>query len=123
MLRLNLSGHPVRGFDLAPLVGENIPMTSADALVDVIRETLRALPCRETLRALPCRAELLHGASAEVILPGMTCAAGVLLAEWHGAFGSFPTVRWAVRGESGFEWPDEAKVDLNQVRLDSRSDR
>ena len=114
MIRINFSGHPVAGFDLAPFVGVNLPVDSAAALEAVIRDALLALPYRD---------ELLAGTQAEVIPPGMGCAVAVLLAEWHGQYGSFPRVRWAVRGSQGFGWPDEAVSDLQTVRLSARSAR
>jgi len=113
MKKINFSGHPVAGFDIAPFVGANFP-TDAHGLHETVRETLLALPGRE---------ELVAGAAAEVILPGLAHAAGILLAEWHGAFGSFPTIRWAIRAEGGFEWPDEAILNLADVRESARTAR
>ena len=113
MIKINFSGHPVAGFEIAPFVGANLP-TSGRELAETVRETLLALPGRE---------ELLAGAGAEVILPGLSHAAGVLLAEYHGQFGNWPTIRWAVRGEKGFTRPDEAGADLNAVRESARTAR
>jgi hypothetical protein len=113
MKKINFSGHPVAGFEIAPFVGANLP-AEASALAETVRETLLSLPGRE---------ELLRGESAEIILPGLAHAAGALLAEWHGQFGSFPTIRYAVRGESGFTWPDEAVLNLADVRESARTAR
>lgn len=115
MNAINLSGHPVAGFPLAPWVGVNLP----------VGETLAPLVAvvKAMLADLPCDAELKTGAPATVILPGMAPAAAVLLAEWHGRYGSFPTIRWAVRGATGFVWPETAKADLQTVRLDARTGR
>lgn len=112
-MRFNFSGHPVAGFEIAPLVGANLPV-DGPSLAATVREVLLALPGRE---------ELLAGAAAEVILPGLSHAAGVMLAEWHGQFGSFPVIRWAVRGEKGFSWPEEAILDLADVRESARTAR
>ena len=102
MIKINFSGHPVSGFQIAPFVGANLP-TEASALAETVRETLLSLPERETL---------LRGEQAEVILPGLAHAAGHVLAEWHGQFGGFPVIRWAVRNDAtkGFEWPDTATI-------------
>lgn len=112
--KINFSGHPVAGFAIAPFVGANLP-TDGGGLAATMRETLLALPGRE---------ELLKGAQAEVILPGLAHAAAAVLAEWHGQFGGFPTIRWAVRGTGGtFEWPDTATADLAAVRESARTAR
>ncbi len=115
-MKINFSGHPISGFEIAPLVGVNLPMESANGLIPVIRETLAGLP--EEIRDA-----LKKGAQAEVILPGMAPAASILLAEWHGQFGSFPTIRWAVRGAQGFAWPDESVTNLQSVRENARTQR
>lgn len=113
MIRVNFSGHPVAGFEIAPFVGANLPV-DGESLAATVRETLLALPSRE---------ELLKGEASEVILPGLSHAAGTLLAEWHGQFGSFPGIRWAVRGEAGFGWPEEAMLNLADVRESARTAR
>jgi hypothetical protein len=113
VMKVNFSGHPVAGFDVAPFVGVNLPL-EAKPLVEQIHKALLALPDRQAL---------LQGAQAEIILPGMSGAAGVLLAEWHGLFGSFPTIRWAIKGPNGFAWPEEGRADLQVIRLDARTMR
>ena len=113
-MNYNFSGHPVANFSVAPFVGVNLPMDG---------ESLSAY-VRETLLSLPGRTELLAGAQAEIVLPGIAQAAGILLAEWHGQFGGFPMIRWAVRGEGGsFAWPDNAKADLAVIRESARTAR
>lgn len=115
MIRINFSGHPITGFSIAPLVGANLPVTDGARLAAYLREILLALPERE---------DLLRGAGAEIILPGMTCAAGILLAEWHGQFGSFPVIRWAVTGnDRSFSWPEATVMDLQGVRNSARTAR
>jgi len=114
MLKVNFSGHPVAGFEVAPLVGANLPTTTGKDLAEYIREILLSLPSRDSL---------LSGAAAEVILPGMAAAAAVVLAEWHGQYGAFPRIRWAVRGPSGFEWPEAASADLQSIRTSARTAR
>lgn len=109
----NFSGHPVAGFDVAPFIGVNFP-NDAESLVDLMRATCKTLPGRDALLA---------GEKGEVVLPGLAHAAAVLLAEWHGQFGQFPRIRWAVRGESGFAWPEEARCNLNAVRHEAREER
>lgn len=113
MIRINFSGHPVDGFELSPLVGVNLS-SNGQELAEQIREVVSSLPQRE---------DLLRGAAAEIVLPGFSQATGTLLAEWHGQFGGFPTVRWAVRGAEGFSWPDTAKLNLADVRLQARKPR
>ena len=113
-MKINFSGHPVNGFDVAPLVGANLPLQEGEELAEYIREILLSLPGRD---------ELVRGAAAEVIPPGMAPAVGVLLSEWHGQFGGFPTIRWAVRGDNGFEWPDSAVSNLADVRESARTAR
>jgi hypothetical protein len=113
---INFSGHPVPGIDCAPLVGVNIPTNNGDELKKFIRETLKGLPDG-------IREKLLVGAQATIVLPGLSHASGVLLAEWHGQFGSFPKIVWAVRGPDGFQWPPDAAVDLDELRLEARTQR
>jgi hypothetical protein len=72
-MKVNFSGHPVAGFDVAPFVGANLP-TDAAALAATVRETVLALPERE---------KLLQGAPVEVILPGLAHAAACVLAGQH----------------------------------------
>jgi hypothetical protein len=112
-MKINFSGHPVAGFDVAPFVGANLP-TDGAALAAVVRETVLALPERESL---------LQGARLEVILPGLAHAAAVVLAELHGQLGHWPAIRWAVRGAEGFSWPDEATLNLDDVRESARTAR
>ncbi len=112
-MKVNFSGHPVAGFDVAPFVGANLP-TDAAALAATVRETVLALPERE---------KLLQGAPLEVILPGLAHAAACVLAELHGQLGHWPTIRWAVRGAEGFTWPDEATLSLDDVRESARTAR
>ncbi len=113
--RINFSGHPVAWAEFNPLVGVNLPVDDAGRLAEAILSVLDALPCR---------AELERGEAAEVVLPGAAGAIGVLLALWHGRFGSFPTIRWALRGPDGsFGWPDAARVDLQDLRCGSRTSR
>tara|TARA_B100002003_G_C14013261_1_gene488865 strand:- start:259 stop:606 length:348 start_codon:yes stop_codon:yes gene_type:complete len=115
MVSINFSGHPVAGVELAPLVGANLPLVEGQELSATMRELLLALPEREAL---------LRGAAAEIILPGMSPAVAVLLAEWVGQFGVFPRIRWAVRGDSGsFEWPESATLNLAEVRESARTAR
>jgi len=111
--RFNFSGHPVAGFEIAPLVGANISLVAEEASATI----------REILLSLPGREELLRGEPAEIILPGMSWVAGLLVAEWHGQFGHFPRIRWSVRGDTGFVWPEEAKLDLASVRESARTAR
>lgn len=114
MTKINFSGHPVEGYDIAPFVGANFPMDNGAELTEMMRETLLALPHR---------GDLLEGGAAEVILPGMAPAAALLLAEWHGQFGGFPRIAWAVRGDDGFAWPESAKANLADVRESARTAR
>ena len=113
MSKYNFSGHPVSGFDIAPFVGANLPADGA-GMAETLRETLLALPGREAI---------LRGESAEVVLPGLSQAAAIFLAEWHGQFGNWPKIRWASRGAGGFEWPDENRADLNSLRESARTAR
>ena len=111
--KLNFSGHPVTGFAIAPLVGANLP-TDGDGLAATLREILLSIPGREGV---------LRGEPAEIILPGLSHAAGLLLAEWHGQFGNWPVLRWSRRTDKGFEWPDDAVANLNDLREAARTAR
>jgi hypothetical protein len=113
MHKFNFSGHPVADFEVAPLVGANLP-ADGPGIAETLRETLLALPGREAI---------LRGESAEVVLPGLSQAAAILLAEWHGQFGNWPHIRWAVRGADGFSWPETAKANLNEIRESARTAR
>lgn len=113
MKKINFSGHPVIGFEVAPFVGVNFP-SEAKSLVDTIRESLLSLPGRE---------ELVRGAAAEIVLPGLAHASATLLAEWHGQFGNFPNIRWSVRSATGFTWPDTATMNLSDIREFARTVR
>lgn len=112
-MKYNFSGHPVSGFEIAPLVGANLPQDGA-SLSAYLREILLALPGRE---------DLLKGGTTTIVLPGLSQAGAVLLAEWHGQFGSFPSIQWAVRGPDGFAWPEEARANLADVRESARTAR
>lgn len=114
MYLINLSGHPVDAADYEPLVGVNIDPTSTPDMIGDITDAILGCPEIEAIR---------RGKAVEVILPGMSCAAGIALAVFHGIAGSFPMIRWAIRGADGFEWPNEATCHLNEVRLASRTAR
>lgn len=114
MIRINFSGHPVAGVEIAPLVGANLPTATGEELTQFVSSVLDALPCREELEC---------GAAAEVVLPGLAPVAGVLLALWHGRFGSFPAIKWSVRTEAGFVFTDKARADLQELRLQARTGR
>lgn len=116
MIRINFSGHPVPSFPLAPLVGANLPVTDGGSLAELIRELLLALPDREAL---------LRGEAAEVVLPAVAGAVGILLAEWLGQFGSLPFIRWAVTAgpDRSFSWPEATRIDLQEVRHSARQAR
>lgn len=111
--KINFSGHPVASFDVAPLVGANLPADGA-GLAETIREVLLALPGRE---------DILRGAPAEIILPGLSQAAAILLGEWHGQFGNWPSIRWSRRDATGFTWPEECQMNLNDLREAARTAR
>ena len=113
MFKINFSGHPVAGFEVQPFVGVNLPATGEELSAYV----------RETLLSIPNRPEILAGAVCEVVLPGLAQATAIFLAEWHGQFGNWPCIKWAVRGASGFEWPENAKSDLNALREAARTAR
>lgn len=113
MIKLNFSGHPVAGFEIAPFVGVNLPQDGI-TLAETVREIILALPERD---------KLLKGEATEIILPGLAQVTGVLLAEFHGQFGFFPAIRWAVRGPGGFEWPETAMANLADIRESARTAR
>ena len=115
MIHINFSGHPISGWEIAPLVGVNLPPEAEKARA-LIRHVIGQLP-------EPARRALEEGAAAEIVLPGLSWVAALLLAEWHGRFGSFPRIRWAVRGSQGFTWPEEAGADLQEVREEARGRR
>ena len=112
-MRYNFSGHPVSEIQYAPFIGVEFP-SDVDGLTELIRDTLIDLPQRD---------EILAGAIPEVILPGLSNATAILLAEWHGQFGNFPSIRWAVRIDTGYQYPDDAKADLNKIRDQARTTR
>ncbi len=114
MFRINFSGHPVAGIEVSPLVGVNLPLENAEELRDMLSRVLDAMPMASQLR---------EGAAAEVVLPGMSTAAGIFLALWHGKFGSFPTIIYMIRGEGGFQFTPQTRLDLQQVRLEARTSR
>ena len=115
MQSYNFSGHPVVGFDHAPFIGLNFGK-SADEILKVVQQTLQELPKREML---------LQGEQAEIILPGLSQIAGILLAQWHGQFGNWPFIRWAVRDDSAgaFVYPESAIANLNLIRESARFHR
>lgn len=114
-LRYNFSGHPVNleGFEVSPCVGREFPADGNELLKDI----------RNLLLALPQRDRLLAGEIGEVILPGLSQAAAILLAEWHGQFGNFPSIRWTVLVDGKFSYPTEATSNLNEVRRSARKAR
>ena len=112
MILINFSGHPVAGFEVAPLVGVNLDLSSGEVIQEQVRDLLLGLEQVSALKA---------GVSATIILPGMAPFAAAILSGWHGCFGTFPTIRWALRGPGGFEWPEEATLDLQAARLAART--
>jgi len=63
------------------------------------------------------------GETATIVLPSMSTACGVFLASWHGLFGSFPVINWAVRTEKGFEFLPDLQADLQDLRNEVREKR
>ncbi len=63
------------------------------------------------------------GETATIVLPSMSTACGIFLASWHGLFGSFPIINWAVRTEKGFEFLPELNADLQGLRNEVREKR
>lgn len=113
MLRYNFSGHNISGCQANSCLGISFSHDGVE-----MEKEIRALVLN-----LPDRDRLLAGQAAEVYLPGWSPAAAILLAEWHGQFGTWPTVRWATRGESGMEHLDSASLNLNDVRDSARKHR
>ncbi len=109
-LKFNLSGHMAVGYEVAPLVGVEWSHDTT-ALESEVREVVLALPHRD---------RLLRGEPAQVILPSWSPAAALILAEWHGQFGSWPIVQWAVPGAHGFEYRSTSVCDLNRIRQTAR---
>ena len=119
MLYFNFSGHPANLPEnsepmAAPFVGINLEMSDPGRVVETIREVLLSLPDR---------GRLLAGAKATIILPGMSPAAGIFLAEWHGQFGNFPAIRWSIRTDAGFVFTQDTVADLAEVRDSARTAR
>jgi hypothetical protein len=112
MVRLNFSGHPVDGCVFAPWVGASLPLSVRELEAEI----------RRVMLILPGRAALLRGAEAELVLPGHSVIAALLLAEWHGQFGSWPTIRWRDdRRDKGMAPPQ--LLDLNLLRHRARQTR
>lgn len=112
---LNFSGHYaiIGNQHLYPLLG-NLPITDGEAMVKEIKETLQALPCYKSL---------LNGAACTVVLPSMSTAAGIFLSVWHGLFGSFPSIAWAVKTDLGFVFKSTNSIDLQDLRNEVRAER
>jgi hypothetical protein len=115
-IKINFSGHPAKGFKIDPLVGVNLPMNGVEELLKAVKGCLDSLP--EEVKQ-----SLYEGAKAEIILPGMAPATALLLAEYHGRFGNFPIIRWAIRDTDGFVWPVQAMGDLQSIRQEARTAR
>lgn len=112
MIRYNFSGHPVDHSSFAPWVGSSLPLTAAELEAEV----------RRVVMLLPDRELLLRGAQAEIDLPGHSIIAALLLAEWHGQFGSWPMIHW--HGPHNNDGSVQSQVlDLNLVRERGREAR
>lgn len=112
---LNFSGHPatIDGVTYPPLFG-NLTITDSQELQKEVLATLLRLDDFEALKS---------GALATVILPSMSTACGIFLATWHGLFGSFPAIAWAIRTENGFEFLPDLRTDLQSLRNEVRGKR
>ncbi len=115
MITLNFSGHPatIDGVTYAPLFG-NLTISDRKELQKEIIEVLLGLEEFEALKG---------GETATIVLPSMSTACGLFLASWHGLFGSFPIINWAVRTEKGFEFLPELNTDLQDLRNEVREKR
>jgi len=115
MINLNFSGHPatIEAVTYAPLYG-NLTISDSEQLREEIIEVLLSLEDFEALKG---------GETATIILPSMSTACGIFLASWHGLFGSFPIINWAVRTEKGFEFLPELNADLQGLRNEVREKR
>ncbi len=115
MITLNFSGHPatLKGVTYAPLFG-NLTISDRKELQKEILEVLLGLEEFEALKG---------GETATIILPSMSTACGVFLASWHGLFGSFPIINWAIRTDKGFEFLPDLQADLQDLRNEVREKR
>ena len=115
MINLNFSGHPatIQGVTYAPLFG-NLTISDRKELQKEILEVLLGLEEFEALKG---------GETATIVLPSMSTACGIFLASWHGLFGSFPIINWAVRTDKGFEFLPELNTDLQDLRNEVREKR
>jgi len=112
---LNFSGHPaiVNGTTHQPKVGM-LDQTSPETLINQLETILLELDEFEDLKA---------GQTATIILPSMSTAVAPFLAIWHGLFGTFPIIRWAVRTETGFVFEPDLQIDLQNLRNEVRTKR
>lgn len=125
-LLLNLSGHPIK-------VGRNYTVVSVELQVpteisasktgadlkNYVAETMM-----QFLHA-PSNTNILGKVQTgryDVVLPGLTAAAAVILAVLHGISGHFPAILWQIRTEDGFEPILRAQA-LQPVREQARAGR
>lgn len=112
---INFSGHPtnINGVTYQAKIGM-LDFTDPSILISQLQEVLMNLEEFEQLKS---------GATATIILPSMSTAVAPFLAMWHGLFGSFPVIRWAIRTEKGFEFLDSCEIDLQELRNVVRKER
>ncbi|MGI9862720.1 CRISPR-associated protein Csx15 [Moorella naiadis] len=115
MVLFNLSGHtPPGGSEIYEQIVNitipNIPVTN-EGITNFAKKILKTLP-----------QYTMEKGEFEVILPGMTPLAAVVLAMLHGQYGQFPIIRFAVRQPNGTFKLSEP-LDLQEVRLAAREER
>jgi hypothetical protein len=115
MVLFNLSGHtPPEGSEIYEQIINvtipNIPVNN-ESIVGYAKKIIKTLPKYNLERG-----------DFEVLLPGMTPLAAVILAMIHGKYGQFPIIRYGVRQPNGTFKLSEA-LDLQEVRLAARGER
>lgn len=108
-VKVNLGGHGVPKFDLAPFIGINFDLKDPVSCENLLAEAIEFFYQKNP-----------SGDQYLVILPGIPAIAAMAIAIWHGVFGTFPNIQWSVRTDSGFEWPTQATADLHAIRTDAR---
>ncbi len=112
---INFSGHPTVASDVEVQLG-SLPLEDSAKLEEAISAAIDGLP-KKVIEASQI------GRPITLILPGMSAACAVLLAAWHGRFGHFPAIWWAVRQEGAFVFTNRSRLDLQDVRHSARARR
>jgi len=119
---VNFSGHPLpeaaqkslgKKYEIVDYEVPNLDVTSSKALVNSTISLMATFVGEHSAK--------IKTGDFEIVFPGLSPVAIMVLTTLHGFSGHFPKFRWTYRTDNGFAVSEA--LDLQKIRLDARADR